>query len=262
MSNEAVCELMKTCFNICFAMKLSELLRRCAEQTLTDMIHLLFSRLAVLTVSDVTDASDSPVKNIFSMVGDTTPAARTRSSDPPPPMPPIEGERATSTSTSDDASGGGGEGDAATKAARALSTASTTSEAGGSEVGSPVGEPSSSTAGAGDGGRSGALAVKRSPSGVDSKALERHNKLGVRFIPRESDFSEPQTEATPGVPAEYVAALASHSVWLPRALAGCLVLCLVASLSGCIYRTVSFGVLVLDAVTFLVRALSLAWNHY
>ena len=29
MSNEAVCELMQTCFKICFEMRLSERLRRC-----------------------------------------------------------------------------------------------------------------------------------------------------------------------------------------------------------------------------------------
>eukprot|EP00039_Didymoeca_costata_P033630 m.43318 g.43318 ORF g.43318 m.43318 type:complete len:1422 (+) comp9966_c0_seq2:120-4385(+) len=63
MSNEAVCELMQTCFKICFEMRLSELLRRCAEQTLIDMIHLLFSRLAILTVPDQNESFDSPVKN-------------------------------------------------------------------------------------------------------------------------------------------------------------------------------------------------------
>lgn len=73
MSNEAVCELMQTCFKICFEMRLSELLRRCAEQTLTDMIHLLFSRLHVLSVPDKNEALNSPVKNTLttSPVGDS-----------------------------------------------------------------------------------------------------------------------------------------------------------------------------------------------
>uniref|UniRef100_A0A7M5X4G9 SEC7 domain-containing protein n=1 Tax=Clytia hemisphaerica TaxID=252671 RepID=A0A7M5X4G9_9CNID len=45
MTNEAVCEIMQSCFRICFEMRLSELLRRTAEQTLIDMVQLLFLRL-------------------------------------------------------------------------------------------------------------------------------------------------------------------------------------------------------------------------
>lgn len=45
MTNEAVCEIMQSCFRICFEMRLSELLRKTAEQTLIDMVQLLFLRL-------------------------------------------------------------------------------------------------------------------------------------------------------------------------------------------------------------------------
>ncbi|XP_066304243.1 Golgi-specific brefeldin A-resistance guanine nucleotide exchange factor 1-like isoform X1 [Branchiostoma lanceolatum] len=45
MTNESVCEIMQSCFRICFEMRLSELLRKSAEHTLVDMVQLLFSRL-------------------------------------------------------------------------------------------------------------------------------------------------------------------------------------------------------------------------
>uniref|UniRef100_A0A3P8UJW0 Golgi-specific brefeldin A-resistance guanine nucleotide exchange factor 1 n=1 Tax=Cynoglossus semilaevis TaxID=244447 RepID=A0A3P8UJW0_CYNSE len=45
LTNESVCEIMQSCFRICFEMRLSELLRTSAEHTLVDMVQLLFSRL-------------------------------------------------------------------------------------------------------------------------------------------------------------------------------------------------------------------------
>uniref|UniRef100_A0A8C2A1Y6 Golgi-specific brefeldin A-resistance guanine nucleotide exchange factor 1 n=1 Tax=Cyprinus carpio TaxID=7962 RepID=A0A8C2A1Y6_CYPCA len=45
LTNESVCEIMQSCFRICFEMRLSELLRKSAEHTLVDMVQLLFSRL-------------------------------------------------------------------------------------------------------------------------------------------------------------------------------------------------------------------------
>ncbi|GFO18536.1 Golgi-specific brefeldin a-resistance guanine nucleotide exchange factor 1 isoform a [Plakobranchus ocellatus] len=45
LTNESVCEIMQSCFRICFEMKLSELLRKSAENTLRDMVQLLFTRL-------------------------------------------------------------------------------------------------------------------------------------------------------------------------------------------------------------------------
>ncbi|KAM8924081.1 Golgi-specific brefeldin A-resistance guanine nucleotide exchange factor 1 [Pelodytes ibericus] len=48
LTNESVCEIMQSCFRICFEMRLSELLRKSAEHTLVDMVQLLFSRLPQL----------------------------------------------------------------------------------------------------------------------------------------------------------------------------------------------------------------------
>nr|CAD7256018.1 unnamed protein product [Timema shepardi] len=45
LTNESVCEIMLSCFRICFETRLSELLRRAAEHYLKDMVQLLFSRL-------------------------------------------------------------------------------------------------------------------------------------------------------------------------------------------------------------------------
>ncbi|XP_022240117.1 Golgi-specific brefeldin A-resistance guanine nucleotide exchange factor 1-like isoform X2 [Limulus polyphemus] len=45
LTNESVCEIMQSCFRICFEMRLSELLRKSAEHVLMDMVQLLFSRL-------------------------------------------------------------------------------------------------------------------------------------------------------------------------------------------------------------------------
>ncbi|XP_061399986.1 Golgi-specific brefeldin A-resistance guanine nucleotide exchange factor 1 [Musca vetustissima] len=45
LTNESVCEVMLSCFKICFEPRLNELLRRSAEQALKDMVLLLFMRL-------------------------------------------------------------------------------------------------------------------------------------------------------------------------------------------------------------------------
>ncbi|CAI8046654.1 Golgi-specific brefeldin A-resistance guanine nucleotide exchange factor 1 [Geodia barretti] len=45
LSNESVCEIMQSCFRICFETRLSELLRNYAESTLVDMVQLLFIQL-------------------------------------------------------------------------------------------------------------------------------------------------------------------------------------------------------------------------
>lgn len=45
LSNESVCEIILSCFRICFETRLNELLRRTAEHALRDMILLLFMRL-------------------------------------------------------------------------------------------------------------------------------------------------------------------------------------------------------------------------
>lgn len=45
LSNESVCEIMLSCFRICFETRLSEILRRTAEHCLRDMVQHLFTRL-------------------------------------------------------------------------------------------------------------------------------------------------------------------------------------------------------------------------
>ncbi|XP_031779125.1 Golgi-specific brefeldin A-resistance guanine nucleotide exchange factor 1 isoform X2 [Nasonia vitripennis] len=45
LSNESICEIMLSCFRICFETRLSELLRRTAEHCLRDMVQHLFVRL-------------------------------------------------------------------------------------------------------------------------------------------------------------------------------------------------------------------------
>ncbi|CAN7991428.1 unnamed protein product, partial [Ixodes pacificus] len=45
LSNESVCEMMQSCIRICFEFRLSELLRKSAEQALMDIVQLLFCRL-------------------------------------------------------------------------------------------------------------------------------------------------------------------------------------------------------------------------
>ncbi|XP_023032106.1 Golgi-specific brefeldin A-resistance guanine nucleotide exchange factor 1 isoform X2 [Drosophila willistoni] len=49
VSNESMCEIMLSCFKICFEPRLSELLRRSAEQSLKDMVLLFFMRLPQFT---------------------------------------------------------------------------------------------------------------------------------------------------------------------------------------------------------------------
>ncbi|XP_073818537.1 uncharacterized protein [Musca autumnalis] len=45
LTNESVCEVMLSCFKVCFEPRLNELLSRSAEQALKDMVLLLFMRL-------------------------------------------------------------------------------------------------------------------------------------------------------------------------------------------------------------------------
>lgn len=45
LTNESVCEVMLSCFRICFEPRLSEQLRKTSEQTLKDIVQLLFMRL-------------------------------------------------------------------------------------------------------------------------------------------------------------------------------------------------------------------------
>ncbi|XP_045476199.1 Golgi-specific brefeldin A-resistance guanine nucleotide exchange factor 1 [Harmonia axyridis] len=45
LSNESLCEIMLSCFRICFETRLNELLRKTAEHYLKDMVQLVFMRL-------------------------------------------------------------------------------------------------------------------------------------------------------------------------------------------------------------------------
>ncbi|KAF0312824.1 Golgi-specific brefeldin A-resistance guanine nucleotide exchange factor 1 [Amphibalanus amphitrite] len=56
LSNESVCEIMQSCFRLCFEPRLSELLRRSAEHILTDLTQLLFTRLAEMSEDDQTSS--------------------------------------------------------------------------------------------------------------------------------------------------------------------------------------------------------------
>uniref|UniRef100_A0A224X4T3 Putative guanine nucleotide exchange factor n=2 Tax=Triatominae TaxID=70999 RepID=A0A224X4T3_9HEMI len=45
LTNESICEILLSCFRISFEPRLNELLRKCAENCLKDMVQLLFTRL-------------------------------------------------------------------------------------------------------------------------------------------------------------------------------------------------------------------------
>jgi len=51
LSNETVCELMQSCFRMCFIDRANELLRKSAETALNDMVRLLFLRVKEFPVS-------------------------------------------------------------------------------------------------------------------------------------------------------------------------------------------------------------------
>jgi brefeldin A-resistance guanine nucleotide exchange factor 1 len=66
MTNESVCEIMQSCFRICFEARLSELLRRTAEHTLTDMVQLLFQRLKSFKEdTKVTVSADTEIRKVL-----------------------------------------------------------------------------------------------------------------------------------------------------------------------------------------------------
>lgn len=69
MTNESVCEIMQSCFRICFEMRLSELLRRTAEQTLIDMVQLLFLRLPHFEEDFKSIASAPHIRKMFKRSG-------------------------------------------------------------------------------------------------------------------------------------------------------------------------------------------------
>ncbi|KAG6462868.1 hypothetical protein O3G_MSEX013512 [Manduca sexta] len=61
LTDESVCEIMLSCFRICFETRLTELLRRNAEQCLRDMTQLIFMRLPQFPPEDAAAAAFSTV---------------------------------------------------------------------------------------------------------------------------------------------------------------------------------------------------------
>lgn len=86
VSNESMCEVMLSCFKICFEPRLSELLRRSAEQSLKDMVLLFFMRLPQFTE----DRSDTVLQKRFTISEAAgAPAEKhKRKSVPTPSVPP------------------------------------------------------------------------------------------------------------------------------------------------------------------------------
>ncbi|XP_072165610.1 Golgi-specific brefeldin A-resistance guanine nucleotide exchange factor 1-like [Diadema setosum] len=78
LSNEAVCEIMPSCFRICFELRLSELLRKSAEHTLNDMVQLLFSRLPQFKEEKISGLRK--LKMRAGGIGDTSRRRRSRQS--------------------------------------------------------------------------------------------------------------------------------------------------------------------------------------
>ncbi|CAH2043190.1 unnamed protein product, partial [Iphiclides podalirius] len=56
LTDESVCEIMLSCFRICFETRLTELLRKNAEQCLRDMTQLIFMRLPQFPPEDATSS--------------------------------------------------------------------------------------------------------------------------------------------------------------------------------------------------------------
>lgn len=53
LSNESVCEIMQSCFRICFETRLSELLRKSAEHSLSEMVRLLYERVPQFPLQEI-----------------------------------------------------------------------------------------------------------------------------------------------------------------------------------------------------------------
>lgn len=106
MTNESVCEIMQSCFRICFETRLSELLRRSAEQTLMDMVQLLFSRLPQFK-EEVKSGAVPNIRKVFKRAGaistgkrkkHMSPKIRRAQQDVPPSMSGISTLQEVTTS--------------------------------------------------------------------------------------------------------------------------------------------------------------------
>ncbi|CAF3568134.1 unnamed protein product, partial [Rotaria sp. Silwood2] len=64
MTNDTVCEILQSCFRICFETRLSELLRKTSEHVLIDMVQLLFVRLPQFKDDTTSVSSTKRVKDL------------------------------------------------------------------------------------------------------------------------------------------------------------------------------------------------------
>ncbi|XP_054736737.1 Golgi-specific brefeldin A-resistance guanine nucleotide exchange factor 1 [Anastrepha obliqua] len=80
LSNEAVCEVMLSCFKICFEPRLNELLRRYAKKALKDMVWLLFMRLPQFSE----DRNAANVLRKFQMIATAMDQSKTKQRKKPP----------------------------------------------------------------------------------------------------------------------------------------------------------------------------------
>ncbi|CAH0589258.1 unnamed protein product [Chrysodeixis includens] len=114
LTDESVCEIMLSCFRICFETRLTELLRRNAEQCLRDMTQLIFMRLPQFPPEDTASASFSTVglslkkrektskkKSLTSINSATSTLERKSSISEQPTTPAAELEAETDASKAD-----------------------------------------------------------------------------------------------------------------------------------------------------------------
>ena len=80
LSNESVCELMQSCFRMCFIERANELLRKSAESALTEMICLLFSRLHSFPIVESIKKNRSSTASLMSASAARIPIAVTEES--------------------------------------------------------------------------------------------------------------------------------------------------------------------------------------
>ncbi|XP_078316966.1 Golgi-specific brefeldin A-resistance guanine nucleotide exchange factor 1-like isoform X2 [Crassostrea virginica] len=97
LTNESVCEIMQSCFRICFEMRLSELLRKSAEHTLMDMVQLLFSRLPQFKEDPKWVANMKKLKMRTGGVDPSRMGRKKRSPKPRPKRPKAKPQESLST---------------------------------------------------------------------------------------------------------------------------------------------------------------------
>ncbi|XP_047992703.1 Golgi-specific brefeldin A-resistance guanine nucleotide exchange factor 1 [Leguminivora glycinivorella] len=108
LTDDSVCEIMLSCFRICFETRLTELLRRNAEQCLRDMTQLIFMRLPQFPAEDNAafaaaalslNKREKPKKKITS--ANSTNSLERKSSMTEPVSPTVEPESDTEAAKKD-----------------------------------------------------------------------------------------------------------------------------------------------------------------